>query len=76
VHDFRPVNEHTIKSAYPYHNLDAELDALLIERPTTYSKTDAKNGYWVIPIRPGDEWMMAIRTPHGLYLYTDEWPKD
>ena len=69
VHDFRPVNADTVKSAYPYHNIETNLNDICIGKPTYYSKTDAKNGYWAIPIRPGDEWLTGFISPIGLFCY-------
>src|SRR5205809_5113195 len=31
--------------------------------------TDTSNGYWAMPIRPGDEYKAGFVTPHSQYLY-------
>ncbi|KAK3340769.1 hypothetical protein B0H65DRAFT_498750 [Neurospora tetraspora] len=66
VHDFRPVNANTIKSAYPCHDMEASADDLLVGKMAVMSTTDAKNGYWAVGVREGHQWTTGVRTPCGM----------
>jgi len=69
VHNFIPINAHTIKPVYPMHNLEEVLDTLVRPDFRVFFSADATNGYWAIPIRKGDEHKAAIVTPNGQWLY-------
>src|SRR5437762_9342352 len=69
VHNFIPINKVTIKPQYPTHRIDEVLETVIRPGYTCFFITDASNGYWAIPIRPGDEYKAGFVTPHGQYLY-------
>lgn len=69
VHDFQSANNDTVKPAYLCHNVDVNLNDISIGKPTCYSKLEAKNGYWAVPIRPGDGWLTGFIAPSGWYCY-------
>ena len=69
VHNFIPVNKCTIKPQYPMHQLEEVLDTIVKPKFTTFFSTDASNGYWAVPIKPGDEYKAGVVTPHGQYVY-------
>lgn len=71
VHDYRDVNEVTIKPAYPCHNLEADLDSAYCGRPKVFSQTDALNGFWAISIYEPDRHKTAFRAPNGMYWYNN-----
>lgn len=69
VHNYIPLNDWTIKPAYPTHCLEEVLDNLLSSKFTCFFSADAAHGYWAVPLRPGDEYKTGFLTPHGQYFY-------
>ena len=69
VHDFIPVNSFTIKPVYPMHNIEEVLNTLIKPAFKVFFSADATNGYWAVPIKPGDEFKAAILAPNGQWLY-------
>jgi RNase H-like domain found in reverse transcriptase/Reverse transcriptase (RNA-dependent DNA polymerase) len=65
VQDYRPVNQWTIRNAYPL-----PLIPELIDRLTScslYTKFDIRWGYNNVRIKEGDEWKAAFITNEGLF---------
>jgi hypothetical protein len=63
--DYRYLNEHTIKNAYPLPLISELLDKLKGARQ--FTKLDVWWGYNNIRIREGDQWKAAFKTNKGLY---------
>ena len=51
------------------HRIDEVLETVIRPGYTCFFITDISNGYWAIPIRPGDEYKAGFVMPHGQYLY-------
>lgn len=66
--DFRKINEHSERDAYPMPHIPSILNRL---RNARYiSSIDLKNGYWQIPIRPEDRQFTAFVVPgKGLFQW-------
>ncbi|KAF5012459.1 hypothetical protein FDECE_1511 [Fusarium decemcellulare] len=71
VHDYRPVNSVTLKSAYPCHDLETDIDSVYCGRPRVFSQADASNGFWGIPIYPPDRYKTGFTAPHGQFCYNN-----
>jgi len=69
VHNFIPVNSHTIKSQYPVHRLEEVVDILIKPEFTVYFTSDAANSYWGIPMRITDINKTGFLTPNGQWVY-------
>ena len=69
VHNYIPLNNHTVKSAYPMHRLEEVIDILMKPRHDTYFTSDAANGYWAIPMKPEDCNKTGFLTPNGQWVY-------
>src|SRR5438034_1247838 len=69
IHNFIPINKVTIKLQYLMHHIDEVLEMVIRPRYTCFFITDALNGYWAVPIRPGDEYKAGFVMSHGQYLY-------
>ena len=69
VHNFIPLNKCTIKPQYPMHRMEEVLETIIKPKFSVFFSTDASNGYWAVPIKPGDEYKAGIVTPHGQYVY-------
>ena len=63
--DYRYLNEHMIKNAYPLPLISTLIDKL--KGAKYFSKMDIRWGYNNIRIKEGDEWKAAFTTPFGLY---------
>ena len=63
--DYRYLNEHTIKNAYPLPLITELLDKLKGAR--RFTKLDIRWGYNNVRIRDGDQWKAAFKTNKGLY---------
>ena len=63
--DYRYLNEHTIKNAYPLPLITELLDKLKGAR--WFTKLDICWGYNNVRIRDGDQWKAAFKTNKGLY---------
>jgi hypothetical protein len=63
--DYRYLNEHTIKNAYPLPLISELLDKLKGAR--RFTKLDIRWGYNNIRIRDGDQWKAAFKTNKGLF---------
>jgi hypothetical protein len=69
VHNFIPLNAHTIKPQWPMHRIEDVIDTIIQLRFSAWFVSDASNGYWAVPIKKGDEYKTGIITPHGQYVY-------
>lgn len=69
VHNYIPLNKCTYKPQYPMHRIEEVIEVVVVPGYTTFFSTDATNGYWAVPIRPGDEYKTGFTTPHGQYFY-------
>ena len=65
VQDYRYLNEHTIKNAYPLPLISDLVDNL--RQFSLFTKFDVRWGYNNIRIKEGDEWKAAFITPLGLF---------
>ena len=63
--DYRYLNEHTVKNAYPLPLISTLIDKL--KGAKYFSKMDIRWGYNNIRIKEGDEWKATFTTPFGLY---------
>ena len=63
--DYRYLNSHTIKNAYPIPLISTLLDK--VKGSKYFTKFDVRAGYNNIRIRPSDRWKAAFRTPRGLF---------
>ena len=63
--DYRYINEHTIKNAYPLPLISELLDKLKGAR--RFTKLDIRWGYNNVRIRDGDQWKAAFKTNKGLF---------
>jgi len=66
--DYRYVNSHTIKNAYPLPHISDFIDTLKHSR--YFTKLNIRWGYNNIQIKETDQWKVAFTTPHGLYKPT------
>lgn len=69
VHNFIPVNKNTIKPQWPMHRIEDVIETVIQPNFVAWFISDASNGYWAIPLKPGDEYKTGIITPHGQYVY-------
>lgn len=51
------------------HCIEKVIDTIIWPKHRCYFITDASNGYWVVRIKPGDEYKTGFVTPHGQYTY-------
>jgi Reverse transcriptase (RNA-dependent DNA polymerase) len=65
VHDYRALNENTIKDHTPLQRQDAILERMV--RAFIWGKIDLKDTFYQIRIREGDIYKTAIKTPFGLF---------
>src|SRR6202044_2515306 len=63
--DYRYLNEHTVKNAYPLPLIGELLDKLKGAR--RFTKLDIRWGYNNVRIRDGDQWKAAFKTNKGLF---------
>jgi hypothetical protein len=63
--DYRYLNEHTVKNAYPLPLITELLDKLKGAR--YFTKLDVRWGYNNVHIREGDQWKAAFKTNRGLF---------
>jgi hypothetical protein len=63
--DYRYLNEHTVKNAYPLPLISELLDKLKGAR--RFTKLDVRWGYNNVRIRDGDQWKAAFKTNRGLF---------
>ena len=63
--DYRYLNEHTVKNAYPLPLITELLDKLKGAR--RFTKLDVRWGYNNVRIRDGDQWKAAFKTNRGLF---------
>ncbi|KDN60782.1 hypothetical protein CSUB01_05974 [Colletotrichum sublineola] len=50
--------------------METDIDSIFCGRPRIYSQTDASNGFWGIPVRPGDRHKAAFVGPGGMWEYS------
>jgi hypothetical protein len=65
VQDYRYINEHTIKNAYPLPRINDLLDKL--KGAKIFTKMDIRWGYNNVRIHDPDRWKAAFTTKRGLY---------
>ena len=65
VHDYRALNEKTVKDHMPLPRQDEILELLV--RAVVRGKIDLVNAFYQILMEPGDIHKTAIKTPFGLY---------
>ena len=58
--DYRYLNDHTIKNAYPIPMISSIMDKL--KGAKHFTKLDVRLGYNNIRIRDGDQWKAAFKT--------------
>ena len=63
--DYRYVNEHTIKDAYPLPLISNLID--MVKDATIFTKFDIQSGYNNIRIKEGDQWKATFITSKGLF---------
>jgi len=63
--DYRYLNEHTVKNAYPLPLISELLDKL--KGAKRFTKLDVRWGYNNVRIRDGDQWKAAFKTNKGLF---------
>jgi hypothetical protein len=63
VHNFIPVDKHTIGNTYPVHSLDEVIDATLESKFKTHFSADASCGYWAILITLSSHHMVNMLIP-------------
>ena len=68
VHDYRALNEKTVKDHTPLPRQDEILELLV--RAIIRGKIDLVNAFYQIRMEPGDIHKTAIKTPFGLYEWT------
>ena len=66
--DYRYVNEHTIKDAYPLPLISDLID--MVKDATIFTKFDIWSGYNNIRIKEGDQWKATFITSKGLFKPT------
>ena len=64
-HDYRKLNEGTIKNAYPLPLISELIDQL--KGAKYFTKLDVRWGYNNIRIKDGDQWKAAFKTKRGLF---------
>ena len=65
MQDYRYLNKHTIKNAYPLPLVSDLVDNL--QQFSHFTKFDIQWGYNTVRIKEGDEWKAAFITPLGLF---------
>ena len=63
--DYRYLNEHTVKNAYPLPRITELLDKL--KGAKYFTKLDVRWGYNNVRIKDGDQWKAAFKTNRGLF---------
>ena len=65
--DYRKLNDITIRNSYSLHLMDELRDR--VQGARFFTKLDLRDGYYLIPIKEGDEWKTAFRTRNGHFEY-------
>ena len=63
--DYRYLNEHTVKDAYPLPLISDLMTKL--KGAKVFTKLDLRNGYNNVRIKDGDQWKAAFKTNRGLF---------
>lgn len=63
--DYRYLNEHTVKDAYPLPLISDLMNQL--KGAKIFTKLDLRNGYNNVRIKDGDQWKAAFKTNKGLF---------
>lgn len=69
VHNFIPINAHTMKPQWSMHRIEHVIDILIQARFKTWFVADASNDHWAVSIKLKDEYKVGIATSHGQYVY-------
>ncbi len=69
IHNFIPINSHTIKSQYSIHRLKKVIDILIKLEFTIYFISDAVNSYWEISMRITDINKIEFLTLNDQWVY-------
>ena len=64
VVDYRPLNDATVKDAYPMPNVREIVDKMCEAK--YFTKLDMASAYWAVPIKEDDRHKTAFSTPRGL----------
>ena len=70
VHNYIPLNWHTLKSQYPCANIKQIVHTVVKNDKRCFFYTDATDSYWAIPLCKSDYTLTAFSTPKGQYCYT------
>jgi Reverse transcriptase (RNA-dependent DNA polymerase) len=65
IFNYRQVNNWTTKDVYPLPRIDNLFDQL--HGTCLMTKFDVRDGYYNIRIKPQSRWIVAFKTPFGLY---------
>ena len=66
--DLKPLNESVLREVYPLHRVDEIL--VQLSRSRDFSKLDANNGFWQIPLAPSSHLLTTFVTPFGRYHFS------
>ncbi|CAN2387656.1 Reverse transcriptase (RNA-dependent DNA polymerase) [Pristimantis euphronides] len=65
--DYRKLNAHTVRDAYPLPRIEESLSAL--SQAKYFSTLDLASGYWQVPVAGGDKAKTAFILPMGLFEF-------
>ena len=65
VHNYIPLNKHTLKSQYPCANIEQIVHTVLTNDKKCFFCTNATDSYWAIPLRKSEYTLTAFSTPNG-----------
>ena len=67
--DYRRLNEITVRDYYPLPLADELLSILSAKKATIFTKIDLREAYYLLRIKPGDEWKTSFRCRYGQFEY-------
>ncbi|KAG9219386.1 hypothetical protein CCMSSC00406_0010429 [Pleurotus cornucopiae] len=65
VQDYRYLNKHTVRNAYPLPLISQLVDK--VAKARLFTKMDLRWGYNNVRIKEGDQWKAAFQTPRGAF---------